>query len=240
MRTPSRAVESTIRPADVPRNALFPGSPPGLVEWRFNRNPSSEDLVAYELGYRTEAIKNVTVDTALFYNVYDRLILTDRQIPRVENGLLVLPEYFDNSGGGESYGLETSATWSVTPLWKLTGGYSLTKMDINAKGGTNSLQASITQNTAPQQQFNLRSGYDITPKTSIDVSAYYVDAVPGWNIPGYLRVDTHVSYRPARNVELSVTGQNLLDDAHPEFGPSIYTQASQVRRGVYGKVAWKF
>jgi iron complex outermembrane receptor protein len=43
-----------------------------------------------------------------------------------------------------------------------------------------------------------------------------------------------------RAVELSLVGQNLLDNQHLEYIQETFTQATEVQRSVYGKVVWEF
>ena len=44
---------------------------------------------------------------------------------------------------------------------------------------------------------------------------------------------------PAQNLELAVVGRNLLDEEHPEFTTRSF-YPSQVQRGVYGAVTWRY
>jgi len=46
-------------------------------------------------------------------------------------------------------------------------------------------------------------------------------------------------WRPARRLELSVVGQNLLHPSHPEFGPPGPTR-EQIQRALFAKVAWRY
>ncbi len=50
-----------------------PLSPPILITVVGNPDFKSEELLAYELGYRAEPTKQVSFDVTAFYNVYDRL-----------------------------------------------------------------------------------------------------------------------------------------------------------------------
>jgi iron complex outermembrane receptor protein len=38
------------------------------------KNVDSEDLIAYEIGYRTKPLESLWFDIALFYNIYENLI----------------------------------------------------------------------------------------------------------------------------------------------------------------------
>ena len=65
--------------------------------------------------------------------------------------------------------------------------------------------------------------------------ARYVDNLPNLDIPSYTALDVRVGYNPTARVRYSMVGQNLLEPSHPEW-----TRASELERGVYGKVTWTF
>jgi iron complex outermembrane receptor protein len=56
-------------------------------------------------------------------------------------------------------------------------------------------------------------------------------------------MDLRLAWRPRKHLELAVVGQNLLQAYHYEFGPTTETlgnEATEVPRGVYGTVTWRF
>ncbi|MBL3619448.1 MAG: hypothetical protein JMN26_17225, partial [gamma proteobacterium endosymbiont of Lamellibrachia anaximandri] len=59
-------------------------------------------------------------------------------------------------------------------------------------------------------------------------------------IPGYTSLNTRLAWRPWEDMELSLVGQNLLQDHHAEFvGESFLTQ-TEVERSVYGMIRFDF
>jgi iron complex outermembrane receptor protein len=65
-----------------------------------------------------------------------------------------------------------------------------------------------------------------------------VSDIENQQVPGYSELDVRVGWRPTPELDLSVVGQNLLHDRHPEFGTS--TTRKEIERGVYGKMAWRY
>ena len=77
----------------------------------------------------------------------------------------------------------------------------------------------------------------------IEVDAWlrYVDGFDNGGVPSYLTLDLKVAWRPVKDLELALVGQNLLEKQHQEFRPEQFsTTVYEVQRGVYGKVTWKF
>ena len=54
--------------------------------------------------------------------------------------------------------------------------------------------------------------------------------------------DAQLAWRARKDLEISVVGQNLLDNRHPEFGtsPLVRSPLVETRRGVHGKTTWRF
>src|SRR5581483_3526417 len=127
VRTPSRAdVDVTANQA-----APTPPFPPGITLSSIG-NPSfvSEELLAYEIGYRTAPAKNISFDIAAFYNEYDRLKSIQTVSPFPPTVMQA------NQIHGDTYGGEISATWRVTDGWRLQPTYSFLKMNLRARSGS--------------------------------------------------------------------------------------------------------
>jgi len=58
-------------------------------------------------------------------------------------------------------------------------------------------------------------------------------------VPSYFELDARLGWHLTKRVELSVVGQNLLHDHHPEYGFPGATR-EEIARSVYGKIAWQF
>ncbi len=210
----------------------------------------SETLVAYELGYRAEPVSGVSIDVAGFYNVYDRLrhlregagyLEFQGGVPTNAVQSLVL----SNDMEGRSLGFEVAATWAPLDWWRLNASYSYIDLKMRAKGDfVDDMNRGNAEGSTPRHQVSLRSGFDFSRNLSLDLWLRGIDRVKyiaGESIPGYLTMDARVAWRPMKNLELSLVGQNLLDKQHAEFVPEyIFTSPSEVERSVYAKVEWQF
>jgi iron complex outermembrane receptor protein len=58
-------------------------------------------------------------------------------------------------------------------------------------------------------------------------------------VPSYFELNVRIGWHPTKNLELSVVGENLLHDHHPEYGFPGPTR-EEISRGVFGKVAWSY
>ncbi|MCX7096060.1 MAG: TonB-dependent receptor, partial [Methylobacter sp.] len=98
------------------------------------------------------------------------------------------------------------------------------------------------EGNSPQNQYSIRSQLSLPHHIEFDTTVYYVDNLRASTatVPNYTRVDLRLGWRPFKALELSVAGQNLLDDRHLEFARSSDIIVSEIPRSVYGKavITW--
>jgi iron complex outermembrane receptor protein len=238
----SRAVHT---PALVERDLLIEYQLTNGVQGVFSGNPNfqPETALAYEAGYRTQPARWVTADLATFFTIYHDLASLDLGAPFLGSGspaVLVVPMQFGNSANGHTYGIELSTNWSLTQKWRLTGNYSWFRYGLNrAQLAPQDIPTDI-EGSSPAHQAQFRSQLDIGKRIDFDAGVYYVSALSGLGVPGYVRTDARLSWRPARAIEFSLAGQNLLNGRHLEFAATDYVQPSEPGRAVQLKVTWAF
>lgn len=90
---------------------------PGLLVLG-NPDQKSEELIAYEFGFRHAMTENLTFDFAGYYNHYDHI----RSVEAPENpgGSIIL----GNSLQGHTYGGEVEAVIQMNPWWQVRAAYS--------------------------------------------------------------------------------------------------------------------
>lgn len=203
----------------------------------------SEDLLAYEVGYRVQVANNVSADVATFYNNYTHLRSAEPGTPFVETDPapmhLVVPFVASNKMHGGTYGAELFTEYKVIPRWKLSGSYSYLQMDIRKDATSLDPTPDNPDASSPRHQFYVRSSLDVFRKLEHDFTVRYVDDLPGLNIPSYYSVDTHFSYALPHSYELSIGSQNLLNHQHLEFVPDfINISPTEVKRSIYGSITW--
>lgn len=246
VRTPSRAEDDIrLNQRVLPPGTLFRGSPVAVTAFLGSRSFASEKLVAYELGYRVQPKEQLTLDVAAFYHVYDELRSLEPGTSFLETSPgpphLVVPFVVANKLAGETYGVELSALWQIAEWWRLRGLYSYLQIQLHTAAGSRDTLSEGAEGNSPQHQFGVRSSMELPGRFELDVALRYVDRLPNLQIPSYTAVDVRVGWKIARGLEAAIVGQNLLDDRHPEFAPSfIRTQPTEVQRGVYTKITWRF
>ncbi len=240
LRTPSRINQ------DVRFNQrVIPGDPPVVLSLFGNSDFDSEELLAFELGYRVQPMDRLFADIAAFYNVYDRLRTFEPGVPFLETSPLsshrVRPFFTANKMDGEAYGVELALDWEPLDGWRLQAVYSYLQIQLHVDGDSGDTISEAAEGESPKHQFSLRSSMDLYRDLALDLWLRYVDNLPSLAVGSYLTLDARLGWKPHKNLELSVVGQNLLDRQHPEFvGEFFDILPTQVERGVYAKLDWRF
>lgn len=222
----------------------LPGGLLGDVVQVGNPDFRDEQVRDYELGYRALVKPKLSVDLASFYSAYQDL----RTVDTVSEVFALIPppphvnitSMWTNAMTGRDHGVEVNINWSVTPRWKVSGGYSWLKMNLKLSPTSNDTTSLAEAKQSPENQFNIRSYLDITHRLSFDTGLYYVGTLPAYHVEDYTRADARVAWRANKNVMLSLTGQNLLSPAHFEFGDIYQVIASQAARSVFGQIELTF
>lgn len=242
-RSPSRVDTASFigiavfpNPDGIPREVILYGNP----------QQKAEHVIATEVGYRAQPAARISFDVAAFFNSYDSLRTREPGIPFLQPdpspARLVIPLMWGSQMHGTTHGVEVSADLRVSSHWTLSTGYALLQMHLHPDAGSqDDSSAPGTEGSNPRHQFQFRSHVDLRHGFIWDTSTYFVGQLPAQQIPSYTRLDTQLSHRLGERVELSLVGQNLLHDHHAESN-DIFTivNSSQVKRGVYAKITWRF
>lgn len=237
----SRAVRT---PSRIDRDISQPSPGYLIVILQGGHEFESETLLAYEVGYRAQLGTNLTAAVSTFYNDYDNLRSTSISSPD-PLFKLPFPFFFENNLEGETYGVELTSTLQPHDRWRLHAGYRLLQSDLRVKPGKFDFNNTLNETNDPQQQFSLRSSFDLASNIELDAWVRWVDRRKMNNVgveasvPDYAELDVRLAWRPTQRLELSLAGQNLLHDQHPEFGAPGPARL-ELGRSVYGKIALRF
>ncbi|MGE0754499.1 MAG: TonB-dependent receptor plug domain-containing protein [Alphaproteobacteria bacterium] len=214
-----------------------PGGLPTILYSAGNHGLESEELTSYEIGYRIQPTETTSLDVAAFYFDYDDIFAATTGTAVVSGGAINVPVYATNTNEARSVGVEVAGKWNISKDWQTAGSYSYIDEVFSNKFDIATPFAGRT----PKHQFNVRSTYLFSDSVEMTNALYFVDHLNGGAVVNeYYRFDTRISYNVMEGVELSLIGQNLLDDRHQEFVPFGFKNTAEIGRSVYGKVTLRF
>ena len=259
IRTPS-LVDShgTIR-ALVPPEFTFNGSGlprPGFLE--VMGRTTSEQLWAYEIGWKQRLAPGLTLDTAAYHNDYSQLragsfnVNNMRCMPYynlplpagsppyaecyspvpLPNQYLVLPATLTNDFSGHSYGLEAWLDWQASRQHRWQA--NVTRYAMTLQTSATNVYSWDSPDSSPKWKGSVRWSYTPDARTELDVMARHVgalrDVLFGQSVPSYTTLDMRWAWSSQPGVQWSVTGRNLMTSRHLEF----VSEAADVARTLIG------
>lgn len=243
VRTPSRSehnisILAYSEPASSEKNPF-----PIPININLVGNPAykAEQQLSYQLGYRLTFNHNAAWDITAFYNDYTTLRSASFGEIYYSDGAIQQPVAFNNISNGNTYGFEMANVWQMLDWWRWDLSYGFLKTEINH---IEDYQAAVS----PEHIVSLRAALNPLDKVNLDVWLRHVTSATTVNpldrnlltVNAYTSLDMRLAWQPIDKVELSITGQNLLQKQHIEYYDESYALPAGVPRGVYGKVSWAF
>lgn len=225
IRTPSRGTHNLSLQAV--------GTPRGYISQIGNSDFESEELIAHEIGYKATLSESLFLDTTVFYNQYDSLRAFS-PIPAFSN--IALPLIINNNGDATSSGFEMSANYNFSESMQFWLSYSYINMDFNLNQSAPDSTFLNSAEKTPQQQFSIRSQYQILPALALNNSFYYVDQASAIKVEDYIKWDANLYYEFSHQVNFVLAAENLLDPYHQEFSRPLYSNAAEIPRAVFAKL----
>ncbi len=224
VKTPSRLDE------DI---AIFAN--PSTIVFSGGEDFKSETVVAYELGWRSQPMENVSISLSTFYNQYDFIRSAEPPVPPAVFPSITL----GNGVKGNTYGAELAGTYKVNDWWYLKGGYTVFRKDLKVKPTSRDLNRASAESNDPGYQLQFQSNVKLGRGFDLGATYRYIDNLPRPYVPAYGSLDLRLGLKFLEFFEFNLVGQNLLDDRHREFIPSA-PSARQIERGVYGRLTFRY
>jgi iron complex outermembrane recepter protein len=238
VRTPSRLDE------DVQLTDFAAVTPlPIYLRVSGSRQFRSEELIAYEAGYRRLVTPHCYVDVALFYNDYNDLYSFQVGAPFLETSPspvhAILPLLTSNGIKGTTKGFEVAPDWKPVSNWELRASYSYLDMELENNPGSNDpTTVAADEGSSPRHQVAIQSLVNLSKKLEFDQTYRYVSALPAQTVASYQTMDTRFGWHITPELELSVGGQNLLQPHYAQYGGDPGGLV-QIKRSAYLKLVWR-
>jgi iron complex outermembrane receptor protein len=233
-RTAWAAVSRAVRlPTRFDTDLRFTNPATGAITLTGSEQFASEKVVAYEAGYRAEIASRLSLDVALFRNVYDDG--RSEEFPTAPAQPVVLA----NLMNARTWGAELAATFAPLAYWRLHGYYGYLHEDVDFDPGSRDLTRGVNEYNDPAHTFKLRSSLDLPHAVEFDAFLRHVGRLPHPVVPAYAELGLRVGWRVSAPWEFSLIGTNLLHAHHPEFLPSTPTR-EEFQRGVALRAQWRF
>jgi len=234
VRTPNRTEEDIsliLNPSVDPQSsqAVFP-----LLLG--NDEIKSQDALVYEFGYRTDAIKKLSLDLALFFSDYNNVNRASEEELALytfdEETILTLPLRPVNGRQAYGYGGELMATADLLPTWRMTAWYAYLGSEI---------EGALNQFYASRNTYGLRSSHDLSEQWKFDLSLRYASRIPEIDIAPVTTANAKLSWQASKDLEIALIGQHLVESQRQEFlSEFVRITPAEIQRGIFGSLTLRF
>jgi len=233
-------------------SAFDPTGTPVLLQLIGNNQFESEELTAYEIGYRWFPSPQLSFDITAFYNQYDNLLsydIGDAEIKNINgNTFYVIPINLDNNTEGYSYGAEWLTSWQVTPSSRLRFTYSY--LDINLEDTQPNIYSndviSLSVDRSLQHQASIWASTDLSESIELDLRFYYTSS-RSWErssgdqyISDSVDGDLRIAWQIFPSLNLSIVGQHLLHDDNQQFITESSSTDSLIERSIFFNALYRW
>jgi iron complex outermembrane recepter protein len=246
-RTPARAeLDVTADLSVVPATQNTPAVLLRTVP-RDDRALDAERVASLEFGWRQQAGPSVSTDIAVFSSRYHKL----RTAQSIGTAFVPVPVPYvvqaiqpQSSGDATVNGLELAVDWRTASSWRWQLAYSFAEMSVHPVSADPVEAGALAElkSTLPRHQLSLRGGTTLGERLRVDGWLRYVaalDTTP--RVDAYTTLDLRLGWHLASNLDLALTGRNLLQARHAEFVPDyLPSQAQWVERSYAASLKWQF
>jgi iron complex outermembrane receptor protein len=131
-----------------------------------------------------------------------------------------------------------SSLWDLRAWWRVRGSYTHVHLDASRYPTSNDASTvRQLQGDTPEHKIVIQSDTNLGRLFDLGLTYRYVSAIPNQNVRAYSTGDVRLARRLGREFELSVTGRNLFQPYHPEYG-GLPGPLVGIRRAVFLKLIW--
>ncbi len=219
------ALTRTVRsPSRIDRDLV------GVPPFRIAQNEAFQPEIANvaEAGYRGNIGRALSLSFTAFHHRFKQL----RTLEPLGSGQVIA-----NGAEGRVSGLEGWGDLRPFSDWRLVWGFSVMREKTQIlPGRVNLTEAPLGNN--PRRTASLRSLWNVTPSTQLDLMLRYVGALPNPAVPAYTELNARLGWRVSRSLELALVAMNALDRDHAEFGaPAV---RAVFESSYFIRAAWTF
>jgi outer membrane receptor protein involved in Fe transport len=196
------------------------------IQFEGDESLDREEIDSFELGWRSRPSENLLLEiSSYYYDTKNAVLASQTSVNAYE------------AKDAKSYGGELSIDWDISSVWKLRGGYSLARGEIEGERNFD----------FPEQTASLTSRFAYSDDLTFTQSLYYTDEtqIPSdYNpitIPSHLRLDLGLVWEPRDGWEIGIFGRDLLEPYHIEtMFPGIDVEPARVERTFLLSIYKKF
>ncbi len=213
-----------------PPTASFP-FPVVLKAQPANQPLHDETMEGFELGYRSQLTQQLSMDATVFQYRYSDIVtssLGGNSLLPIGGGIFLPVQNLDRTNGGSGWlsGAELSVDWLLMPTWRMQLSYAFTHVNMDDSANSVTQGQGLREERSTARHYgSLRSQWNVASNQQVDAwirgsSGIYRTLSPYPSeiyVPGYVTLDLRYAYKLNKDIELALTGRNLVGPRRIEY-----------------------
>jgi iron complex outermembrane recepter protein len=196
----------------------------------------SEEVVAFEAGYRTSPLPSFAVDVAVFHNRYNHL-----RSQELTGGRITVANMLNNN----STGATITATVQPRSWARFAASYNVLGHDLSLDRGSTDIYRGRFETIDPKHMARVQGRFDLPHGLEVDVMTMFIGRLPQIvpQIPGtpaYNEASFRAGWRINSRLEVSLIGRDVLHDDHIEFISPTSSRITRLERALFTRATLAF
>jgi iron complex outermembrane receptor protein len=147
---------------------------------------------------------------------------------------------YENLLRADTHGAEIATRLQLKDGWQVDGAFSAFNLTPHPNSSLDPAVQSY-EGHAPSQQWRAHLALPLFARGQADMHLFRTGALPQLSVPSYTRLDARFEWSLTGQLSAVVSGQNLLNAAHPEFrGHETNIQSTLVPRSLGLRFVYRF
>ena len=203
----------------------------------------TEKVTSYEVGARLHPSKNSLIELTAFQIFYKGVLDTwqDRSAtnPLIING--IIPEYLTNVLNGKGDGFEANFRYQPKEWLTLKGSYTYLHqnyIDFPIQDSETIWTVRSNKGQDPANRFHIGASINPLQHVEFDTNLYFTGPFREGDVNGYHRLDVRLAWKPMKDLEISLVGQDLLKASYKSNTDSIMGYESRIQQRYYMQMTY--
>jgi len=213
------------------------------------KRAKSEKVTSYEVGARLRPNKGSLIEVTAFKIFYKGVLDTwlDSSATSPYRPLGILPVFLTNVLNGKGDGIEANFRYQPKPWVTLKGSYTYLHQTYAAYPIQDAQAArTVLGNLGQDPNNRFHVGVSLSPfkMVELDTNLYFTGPFRADNtrsvVNGYHKLDMRVAWKPIKELEISLVGQDMLKASYKSNIDSIMGYESKIQQRYYMQAIYNF
>lgn len=204
-----------------------------------------EKVTSYEVGARLRPNKDSLIEVTGFKILYKGVLDTwqnrSATNPFIING--IVPEYLTNVLNGKGDGFEANFRYQPAEWIALKGSYTYLHqnyIDYPIQDSETIWTVKSNKGQDPKSRFHIGASLNPFENIEFDTNFYFTGPFREGDVNGYHKFDMRVAWKPIKELEISLVGQDILKASYKSNIDSIMGYESKIQQRYYMQAVYNF